>query len=399
MATTLITRETAGGGATVKNAPLTNVEVDENFISLADNKVEIIDGTVAVIPDGTTGERPASPSAGMLRFNTTENEFEGYDGTEWGSIGGGGVQYTFHTSNYTASAGEGVLADTTGGSFTVTLPASPSVGDTVVVADAGGAWGTNNLTVARNGETIEDDTSDLIADIDGVSITLVYDGTTWETYAQVGAASSDVVTIDNTVTLTNKTIDFANNTLTGVASTTTSQTLTNKTLEDPIVTLGGTEGTSGQAIISQGAGQPPTFGAAGATITDDTTSATDFYPALSDVTTGNYTDAYVSSTKLFFQPSTGTLNATTFNSLSDASVKTNINEIGNGLDVINAIAGVEFDWRDNGDRSAGVVAQELEKVLPHLVSTSDEGMKSVNYAGLTAYLLSAIKELSSKVGK
>jgi len=373
MATTLITRETAGGGATVKNAPLTNVEVDENFISLADNKVEIIDGTVAVIPDGTTGERPASPSAGMLRFNTTENEFEGYNGSEWGSIGGGGVQYTFHTSNYTAEAGQGVLADTTGGSFTVTLPASPEVGDTVVVADAGGAWGTNNLTIARNGSTIEETSSDLVADVNGVSITLVYDGTTWETYTQAGAVSGEAVTADNTVTLTNK------------------------TLEDPIMTLGGTEGTSGQAIISQGAGQPPTFGAAGATITDDTTSATDFYPALSDVTTGNYTDAYVSSTKLFFQPSTGTLNATEFNSLSDVSVKTNINEIGNGLDVINAIAGVEFDWKDNGNHSAGVIAQELEKVLPHLVSTSDEGMKSVNYAGLSAYLLSAIKELSKKI--
>jgi len=175
------------------------------------------------------------------------------------------------------------------------------------------------------------------------------------------------------------------------------QTITNKTLEDPIVTLGGTEGTSGQAIISQGAGQPPTFGAAGATITDETASASDFYPALADSTTGNYTDAYVSSTKLFFQPSTGTLNATTFNSLSDASVKTNINEISNGLDVINAISGVEFDWKDNGNHSAGVVAQELEKVLPHLVATSDEGMKSVNYAGLTAYLLSAIRELSSRI--
>jgi len=397
MATTLITRETVGGGATVKNAPLTNEEVDLNFISLSDSKVEIIDGTVAVIPTGTTAERPTSPSAGMLRFNETENVFEGYDGVEWGSIGGGGVQYTFHTSNYTASSGEGVLADTSAGSFTVTLPASPDVGDTVVVADAGGAWGTNNLTIARNGSTIEDSADDLVADVNGVSITLVYDGTTWETYSQAGAVSGDAVTADNVVTLTNKTIAFADNTLTDVASVDTTQTLTNKTLVDPIVTLGGTEGTAGLAVVSQGAGLPPTYGPAGATIADDTTSTSDFYPTLSDSTTGNYSDAYVSSTKLIFQPSTGTLNATTFNSLSDASVKTNINEISNGLDVINAISGVEFDWKDNGDHSAGVVAQELEKVLPHLVATSDEGMKSVNYAGLTAYLLSAIRELSKRI--
>ena len=132
-------------------------------------------------------------------------------------------------------------------------------------------------------------------------------------------------------------------------------------------------------------------------ITDETSSNADFYPALSDSTSGNYTNAYVSSTKLFFNPDSGTLNATTFNSLSDVSVKTNINEISNGLDVINSVSGVEFDWKDNGDHSAGVVAQELEKVLPHLVSTSDTGVKSVNYAGLTAYLLSAIQELSSKI--
>ena len=139
--------------------------------------------------------------------------------------------------------------------------------------------------------------------------------------------------------------------------------------------------------------------AAGATITDDTTSNTDFYPVFTNATSGDFSDATVSSTKLFFNPDSGTLNATNFNSLSDATVKTNINEISNGLDVINSVSGVEFDWKDNGNHSAGVVAQELEKILPHLVSTSNEGVKSVNYAGLTAYLLSAIQELSSKINK
>lgn len=40
------------------------------------------------IPSGTTAERPSAPTAGMLRYNTTTNEFEGYT-TEWGAIGGG----------------------------------------------------------------------------------------------------------------------------------------------------------------------------------------------------------------------------------------------------------------------------------------------------------------------
>ncbi len=44
----------------------------------------------AVMPAGTTGQRDGSPSAGNLRFNTTDTSFEGYDGSAWGAIGGGG---------------------------------------------------------------------------------------------------------------------------------------------------------------------------------------------------------------------------------------------------------------------------------------------------------------------
>lgn len=42
------------------------------------------------LPSGTTGQRDGSPSAGFIRFNSTDTVFEGYNGTEWGSIGGGG---------------------------------------------------------------------------------------------------------------------------------------------------------------------------------------------------------------------------------------------------------------------------------------------------------------------
>ena len=54
-----------------------------------------IDTTGAVrIPDGVTGDRPAGV-AGMFRFNTTDSKFEGYDGTDWGEIGGGGGASAF----------------------------------------------------------------------------------------------------------------------------------------------------------------------------------------------------------------------------------------------------------------------------------------------------------------
>ena len=109
----------------------------------------------ATIPSGTTAQRDGAPSAGYLRFNTTDGAFEGYNGTEWSAIGGGGgIAYTTKTANYTAEAGEGIIADTSGGTFIITLPSAPEVGD-VVVIDDGDDWSTNYLTVARNGSTIE----------------------------------------------------------------------------------------------------------------------------------------------------------------------------------------------------------------------------------------------------
>ena len=96
------------------------------------------------------------------------------------------------------------IADTSGGVWTLTLPASPSSGDVIKIAD-GADWSANNLTVGRNGSTIEGDAADMTMDIGGASVSFVYDGTTWQIYAQVGAAG-DVVTLTGTQTLSNKTL-------------------------------------------------------------------------------------------------------------------------------------------------------------------------------------------------
>ena len=125
-----------------------------------------------------------------------------------------GVEYIVKTANYNASANEGILADTSGGAFEVTLPANPTAGDVVVVADPTGDWGTNNLTIDGNGETISGAAEDLVCDISGVSVQLVYDGTTWAVYAQVGGNGGTAVTLNGVQTLTNKTISGASNTLT-----------------------------------------------------------------------------------------------------------------------------------------------------------------------------------------
>ena len=96
------------------------------------------------------------------------------------------TEYVVKTANYTAVASDLILADTSGGAFTITLPASPATGDTVFVADADD-WSSNNLTVARNGSTIEGLSEDVVCDIGNISLTFTYSGTTWQVYSQGGS--------------------------------------------------------------------------------------------------------------------------------------------------------------------------------------------------------------------
>jgi hypothetical protein len=63
-------------------------------------------------------------------------------------------------------------------------------------------------------------------------------------------------------------------------------------------------------------------------------------------------------------------------------------------DVIGAIRGTEWVWKDSGKKGSGVIAQELEAAgLDHLVHEDDEGMKGVNYDGLLAYVIEELKAL------
>lgn len=126
------------------------------------------------------------------------------------------------------------------------------------------------------------------------------------------------------------------------------------------------------------------------TIADDTTTDLTFYPVFAS-STGVASAVNISTSKLFYNPSTGVVNAVGFNSLSDISFKNNVIQISNAVSVINKLNGVEYDWKDTGAKSAGVIAQQLELVLPHLVNEVD-GVKSVNYHGIVGYLIEAIKE-------
>jgi hypothetical protein len=100
----------------------------------------LLSGTgVLDLPVGTTAERPGTPTSGMIRFNSSLTQFEGYNGTAWGQIGagatGGGSDTVFFengqtvTTNYTLSTGKNAVSAgpvTINNSVVVTIPSGAS---------------------------------------------------------------------------------------------------------------------------------------------------------------------------------------------------------------------------------------------------------------------------------
>lgn len=136
---------------------------------------------------------------------------------------------------------------------------------------------------------------------------------------------------------------------------------------------------------------------AGFSLAEDTTNTTR-YITFADANAASFNSLNVASTKLYFNPNTGILSATTFNSLSDENEKENVVTISNAVETVKQIRGVRFDWKENKNPSLGVIAQELEKILPELVLNSN-GQKTVNYSGIIAVLIEAIKEQQEEIEK
>jgi hypothetical protein len=157
-------------------------------------------------------------------------------------------------------------------------------------------------------------------------------------------------------------------------------------------------GAAGSILISTGAGVSWTTSVSSSSTSIssvDDTATTSLYPVLIG-TVGIVTAVKTSSSKLSFNASTGELTAVSYNSTSDLSLKENIEPLSGSIDILRRLTPVKFSWKDNGKTSYGLIAQELEKILPELVAQENE-TKSVSYIPLISLLIDAVVSLSDEV--
>lgn len=338
--TITLSGDLSGSGTTSINAQLVSNCVGANELNVSGN--------------GSNGQVLSSDGDGSMTWITPA------------AGGGGGIEYIRKTTTYTALVGEGIIADTGGGSWTLTLPASPSIGDIVVVVD-GNDWGTNNLTVARNGSTIDDVAQDMLLDVSSVSVEFIYDGTTWHTYVSAGEAG-----ILNVV-------------------------------EDTSPQLGGNLETNGYGIyladnnrlyVGTGGGESSIYSNGTATYWDTASTAKDIYFRGS------------TTSKFWMDMGTGDFHAdgdvvAASTSISDRRLKDNIVNIGNALDKVQQLNGVDYTWKKDGKADTGLIAQEVQAVLPNIVKEvkqiDGEECLAITYAGVIGLLVEAVKELKAEV--
>jgi hypothetical protein len=103
---------------------------------------------------------------------------------------GGGMSWEIVSSATTAEASKGYLVNVSSSALTITLPASPSEGDSVGICDYKGNAVTNNITIARNSLNILGSAEDLVIDIDNGSVVLTYSDATegWVITSSVGVS-------------------------------------------------------------------------------------------------------------------------------------------------------------------------------------------------------------------
>ena len=182
---------------------------------------------------------------------------------------------------------------------------------------------------------------------------------------QTTSASTHYVTLTTTTSGVATTLNVSSTKLTFQPST-------------GVLTVAGVSGYSGAVAVTA----------------DNDTNATR-YPIFVTTTSGNLTPS--TDNGFTFNPSSGTLTAVIVTASSDARLKENVLTIEDALNKTLALRGVIFNRIGSVAKEIGVIAQEVEAVVPELVITGEDGMKSVAYGNTIGLLIESIKSLNDKI--
>jgi hypothetical protein len=374
---------------------LQNGTHDENFICMADNgavdlyydnvkKLEttangvtisgdmVLNGTDSIkVSAGTTAQRNASPVNGMFRYNTTTNEFEGYQNNAWGAIGGGGTTVNNNADNRII----------TGSSTADTLEA-----ETDLTYNAGTlAQGSGDFTLDMAGSIILDSSQNVNLYAQGTHYAYLQNE---NSDFRIGPIIQDKDFIvrgnDGGTYINGLTIDFSD---------------------------------AGRAILNGGANVPNSKDI-------DFGTGTNTWTGEKGAKIQNHNNVfYIQFTTLFAtRNSSGTSvtsvdtsgngifkgNVTAYGTPSDIKLKEDIKVIDNAVDKVKQLQGITYTLKSDGNRLTGLIAQDLEKVLPEAVYTAEtigdelKGEKpeehlAIRYGNTVGLLVEAIKELEARI--
>jgi hypothetical protein len=362
-----------------------NVQINTSSINVATHLSGAIgaasNGFLAnssLITVGNTSVNVQIDSSGIISAGSSGvNPFSNSIGTALGST----LRRWVVTANSITTSGAGIIGTTlAAGNTSITGFANASVSVNSALLTVGTSFIANTLGVYHTGTVNAASFTTTATTVTGILA---------NTTALVPTGSSA-----NTVLLGNSISRWVLNANTGNFSS--GVTISGDLTLGSQVSANGTVGTAGQVLISGGAANAY-WGAAGVTVTNDTSTDATRYILFEDNTSGSVTEVSVSSTKLTFNPSSGVLSAVEFSATSDERLKSEITSIDNAVDLVNAMRGVGFIYNHTGRKGIGVIAQEIESVLPEVVNQTDDGYKSVNYGNIVGVLIEAIKELKREI--
>lgn len=245
-------------------------------------------------------------------------------------------------------------------------PATANNVNTIVLRDLGGNFQAGFVTATGFiGSVFDANTS---------RITTIYGTNSYYTNGFIG------VGIVTTLTNTNATLDRVN--ISGIVTVGNNPVLIGLT----------TTGTQAQRLQVEGKGYFSDSVGIGSTNPSSRLSVVGD-GAFSGVVTA--TNLSVTGNSSLGNVSAGIITCSDLNSTSDLGLKKDIRTYPNSLQTVMNLRGVEFNWRDTDKKSIGVIAQEVQMIVPELVS--DTEIKTVNYNGLIGILIEAVKELKAEI--